>query len=324
MDRNTLSHYGWIVIVIIILSCMIIMSTPLGKFWARGFEATWAGFGQTSNNAMDVIKPNPNPNPDTPDPTPTPDEPDPTPDPDTPPEDGEIYMDNDYIYTYYTETDYTYDGWHVQCINNTKTEYSPILTEIKGKPIVDMRETFTGCRDMIKSPTIPSTVKTMTRTYNNCTSLKTYPVIPDTVEKMIYTFEGCTSLTSATMPQNVKCFNGTFKDCTSLKTIYPDGGSSAEQMNNTFENCTSLKDLNGFAIPETVIELNSTFKNCTSLTGRITINANPTIEAGLNQTSWFNDIFKGTTQSIYLTGNNKNNYLTNMAKTSSNGNIHVM
>ncbi len=43
MDKNTLSHYGWIVVLILILSVLLALATPLGLFIARGFEATYVG-----------------------------------------------------------------------------------------------------------------------------------------------------------------------------------------------------------------------------------------------------------------------------------------
>lgn len=44
MDKNTLSHYGWIVVLILILSVLLALATPFGKFVARGFEATYVAF----------------------------------------------------------------------------------------------------------------------------------------------------------------------------------------------------------------------------------------------------------------------------------------
>ena len=44
MDKNTLSHYGWIVVLILILSVMLALATPFGLFVARGFEATYVAF----------------------------------------------------------------------------------------------------------------------------------------------------------------------------------------------------------------------------------------------------------------------------------------
>ena len=44
MDKNTLSHYGWIVVLILILSVLLARATPFGLFVARGFEATYVAF----------------------------------------------------------------------------------------------------------------------------------------------------------------------------------------------------------------------------------------------------------------------------------------
>ncbi len=44
MDKNTLSHYGWIVVLILILSVLLALATPFGKFIAKGFEATYVAF----------------------------------------------------------------------------------------------------------------------------------------------------------------------------------------------------------------------------------------------------------------------------------------
>ena len=55
MDKETLSHYGWIVILVLVLSCMIALATPFGQFIARGFESTYAGFIYTNDKALGAI-----------------------------------------------------------------------------------------------------------------------------------------------------------------------------------------------------------------------------------------------------------------------------
>ena len=57
MDRETLSHYGWIVILVLILAVMLALATPFGNFLAEGFKATYAGFGMTSDNALGILIP---------------------------------------------------------------------------------------------------------------------------------------------------------------------------------------------------------------------------------------------------------------------------
>ena len=55
MDRETLSHYGWIVILVLILAVLLAFATPFGSFIADGFKATYAGFDMVGNGAMDVV-----------------------------------------------------------------------------------------------------------------------------------------------------------------------------------------------------------------------------------------------------------------------------
>ena len=57
MDRETLSHYGWIVILVLILAVLLALATPFGNFVAEGFKATYAGFGMVSDNALGVAIP---------------------------------------------------------------------------------------------------------------------------------------------------------------------------------------------------------------------------------------------------------------------------
>ena len=49
MDKNTLSNYGWVVIAVLVLSVMIALATPFGRFVADGFEATYTGFAHVAN-----------------------------------------------------------------------------------------------------------------------------------------------------------------------------------------------------------------------------------------------------------------------------------
>ena len=54
MDKETLSHYGWIVILVLILSVLLALATPFGTFVADGFKATYTGLFQTGTSALDV------------------------------------------------------------------------------------------------------------------------------------------------------------------------------------------------------------------------------------------------------------------------------
>lgn len=55
MDKQTLSNYGWIVVCILVLSVMLALATPLGRFIAKGFEATYTGFSHVTDKAFGVI-----------------------------------------------------------------------------------------------------------------------------------------------------------------------------------------------------------------------------------------------------------------------------
>jgi hypothetical protein len=52
MDKETLSNYGWIVILVLILAVMIALATPFGSFIADAVKATTAGFFSVNQNAM--------------------------------------------------------------------------------------------------------------------------------------------------------------------------------------------------------------------------------------------------------------------------------
>ena len=55
MDKNTLSNYGWIVIAVLVLSVMIALATPFGKFVKTGVENTTQGLFETSEKAMNIV-----------------------------------------------------------------------------------------------------------------------------------------------------------------------------------------------------------------------------------------------------------------------------
>ena len=52
MDKETLSHYGWIIILVLILSVMLALATPFGSFIAEGFKATYTGLFDTNQKAL--------------------------------------------------------------------------------------------------------------------------------------------------------------------------------------------------------------------------------------------------------------------------------
>ena len=60
MDRDTLSNYGWIVVLTLILSVLLALASPFGNFLATGFKATYAGFAMTANKALGIAIPGAN------------------------------------------------------------------------------------------------------------------------------------------------------------------------------------------------------------------------------------------------------------------------
>ena len=57
MDKHTLSSYGWIVVLVLILSVLLALCTPFGSFIADGIKAFTGGFISTNNEALDVVNP---------------------------------------------------------------------------------------------------------------------------------------------------------------------------------------------------------------------------------------------------------------------------
>lgn len=55
MDKNTLSNYGWIVIAVLVLSVMIALATPFGKYIKDAVWSTTEGLFDVQNNALDII-----------------------------------------------------------------------------------------------------------------------------------------------------------------------------------------------------------------------------------------------------------------------------
>lgn len=52
MDKETLSHYGWIVILVLILAVLLALASPFGNFVAGAIKATTAGFFGVNQAAL--------------------------------------------------------------------------------------------------------------------------------------------------------------------------------------------------------------------------------------------------------------------------------
>ena len=53
MDKSTLSNYGWVVIVTLVLSVMLAFATPFGSYVAKGASNVIKTFANTSDDAID-------------------------------------------------------------------------------------------------------------------------------------------------------------------------------------------------------------------------------------------------------------------------------
>ena len=318
MDKETLSHYGWIVIVSLVLAIMIALATPFGKFVGQAVSNTVRGFAGTAQTKFDgsdfdadqfeldynkdkqewedakngIVKREAGSV---------------IPDgaiytkadgttlvgnganvfPDTPAT-NDTYEEGDYAYKYNQyyydsswESDTSQNGWGVRVKDDTKTTYGVIISEIAGQPATNMTYTFYNCTSLTTAPAIPNSVTEVYCTFSNCTSLTTAPTIPNSVTRLSSTFYGCISLTTApTIPSSVTHMRYTFKDCTSLTTA-PTIPNSVTYMVGTFQNCTSL--ITAPEIPSSVTDIGTTFGNCTSLTTAPTIPSSVTSMSGTFQ-----------------------------------------
>lgn len=53
MDKETLSHYGWVVILILILSVMLALTTPFGDYIGNGIVTITRGFKDVADHTID-------------------------------------------------------------------------------------------------------------------------------------------------------------------------------------------------------------------------------------------------------------------------------
>ena len=327
MDKETLSNYGWIVVLVLILAVMLALASPFGSFVSTAIKDVTGGFWDVNSTALNSAgvltddvsfdeEMQKGENEWT------------VPDDgtyttvngavynagDVIPKDyqiqeGDTYVDSDYIYKYkyyftvtWTSTwelNSAQTGWGVRVKNIEKNTYGVILNQINNEPVTTLQYTFWNCSKLTSSPTIPNGITNMKSTFANCSSLITAPEIPDSVINVSNTFSGCGELKNVpAIPDSVINMAGTFQNCKSLITS-PEISNNVSDLSSAFEGCSNLitpPDLSGCT------KLNSlyqTFANCQNLTGYITINANPTEYSGCFQ----NVDIKG--QNITLVGSSQ-------------------
>ena len=269
MDRETLSNYGWITIVTLVLAVMLALATPFGTYVGDGVVSIARGYVATSEKKLndDNVKEmgskwdskfeNGVATKEGNDTTEIKREAGsviPTGAtytkadgttlegngtnkfPDTPSR-NDTYEEGDYIYTYnsykYTMEAQDYvelsNGWSVNIKDQTKSEYGVILTEIAGKKIDCLRY----CNDYTTLGTFQGS------------KIVTAPTIPEGVVDISNTFQSCALLTSIpTIPSNVKYMDSTFSGCTSLKSqtiIIPTSITNPSGTSGTYTNGPSWK-----------------------------------------------------------------------------------
>ena len=110
------------------------------------------------------------------------------------PKTGDIYFYGDYEYRYNMTRENTewlwyydgdFDGWSVATLEDGKTSYSPILTQINGKNVTKINSLFKDLDYILGYTNEPTCM------------LTTAPIIPETITNMNESFNGCIYLTGS-------------------------------------------------------------------------------------------------------------------------------
>ena len=289
MDRNTLSRYGWIVVVALIFAVMLAFATPFGKFAGKTFLAITSayidvGTGATSEENLQKHEDMWNE------------------------EIAGLKGDSQAVVknkipdggTYYTGVTTNQTGNYMgatKVYNSGETlpdNYTPVYGDVfvygdyeyrynsnYGYPVGSMtskwmlNETQNGWGVKVKNasqasygPLLESIIgkplKATSYAFWSCKSVTDFPEIPDSVTNMESIYQDCVSLVSPpALSPNATNIRSAFNGCTSLRVapIIPD---TVINMNNTFSRCANLTQAP--AIPSQVTNLSYAFASCTSLT----------------------------------------------------------
>ena len=117
---------------------------------------------------------------------------------------------------------------NVESINSAFENCSKLKTVdiVLGDKLTAMNATFKDCSLLLKTPTIPNSVKQMDETFMNCSSLKEVTNISANWESLDRTFANCTSLTTPPTIPDVQIDNFENRDILTMKC--------------TFDNCQGI------------------------------------------------------------------------------------
>ena len=290
MDKETLSHYGWIVILILVLSVMLAFATPFGQYVGTSVKQIAENFGITSSNNLsdeNIDKLG---------------------------DDFDNKFNDRVKATCGIEGHYEGDGknhvklstpcnngheWQCQCngwvvpaggtyttsqyINGKRTynsgeqlpcgyiaqkgdtyedeeyEYS-INSTWRINTVKDRHKTSYG--EML-SNIAGVDVTRMYFTFHSCKDMEYAPKIPNTITDMYSAFLNCDKLiTAPEIPYGVTQMFQAFSGCSSL-TTGPKLPDTVKNMDSTFSYCYSLKT--SPQIPYGVTNMHQTFLKCNNL-----------------------------------------------------------
>jgi len=229
---------------------------------------------------------------------------------------GDMYIYNGYVYRYnyyYNVTSsstYAYlnenqNGWGVKVQNTSKSSYPDMLDMVNKQPVTTLYRTFESCKNMTTAPHISKYARELNRTFYNCNSLTNIDNVQITInaenlhstfsktaisrlpnlskatniEDMSFAFYECLNITSVEnlkMPNSTTVATRIFYKCKNLTNI--NGLTLSNNLTTAYEmfGGTSIGNVDNFIIPESVTNIERLFCQVKTLSGKITINSNPT------------------------------------------------
>ena len=288
MDKETLSNYGWIVILVLVLAVMLALATPFGTFIAGAIKSTTAGLFDVNQAALGSAGIN---------------------------VDDLVFENCDHLETELRNVTDTYTGdtcckacgavmsagqtvrakvpeggYYYVGVTGTSVGSTSGYTAKYG-PGEEMPEAVNDgdvyvygdyeyrYNQVFTHPYAQGAKWSADTTLNGwsvrvrSTSKSSYGEILSSingkpVNTLSYTFYECTAITDLsnfTIPDSVTSMPNTFRDCTSLKYA-PKLPKNLTSMYQTFVYCSALTNEGMPTIPNTVTDMHSAFANCKTLT----------------------------------------------------------